>query len=810
MTLNEAINIILDGEAILFLGSGFSIGATNVNGKDFGNAGELAKKLQKECGYADDEMVKDLGRAAEIYQMDKSEHELVEYLINEFTAIETSDAQKTIASLPWQRVYTTNYDNVFELASQHSKKNYLSPVLSDNTNDYVGKGNLCVHLNGKVDGLTIEKLNGEFKLTDISYLPEDLKKSDWLSIFRTDLRTAKAVFFVGYSMNYDFDLQRTVYEGAIKDKAFFITYDEESKINLRCLEKFGMPCPIKTEGLAKLIEEVKKDYVPVGRLSPVYLCFEKIKKYSDPKAVLDKDIFDLYYSGTVIPEKLFFSLKSPDNYPYVLYRTKLDETFEKIKNGEQTILVHSDLGNGKSLFINSLESLLTDAGYEVYHYMRYRTTAEREMERICQSHDKTVLVFEDYVGCMDQLKFLSTILTDQIIIVSERTATNDANYTVLEENLGEFYHVDVNQLDAEEVSELIEIFNHYGLWQDLAAKSPSEKEDFIRLECRLRIANVVLKLLESPTIKERFKTVIDKIKKKNAYYEAIVFILVAHVSKLNLDFDDLSCALDTYKLNTPSFRKDTSVLEFIDFTDDTIKEKSSIVSEFLLKRILDSSTVVNVLIDVFKNLVYQSHDKGTRRILRKIMTFTNLQHVLNRDDKNYSVNVLSFYDTIGKYDFCRSNPHYWLQYAIVMLSQYNYQQANVYFKNAYAYAKKITDFDTYQIDNHHARFILENERLYGTKETCMKAFAEAHAVLMDPKHKIEVRHYPYRVAQNYYSFYEKFYPEMNDGEKNAFLKSCNEMLDRIAWYERNTHNIHMDVKKAKNSLTKILEETKIR
>lgn len=53
---------------------------------------------------------------------------------------------------------------------------------------------LCVHLNGKVDKLTIDKLNGEFKLTNRSYLTTEFLNSDWLSIFKTDLMAAKAIF----------------------------------------------------------------------------------------------------------------------------------------------------------------------------------------------------------------------------------------------------------------------------------------------------------------------------------------------------------------------------------------------------------------------------------------------------------------------------------------------------------------------------------------------------------------------------------------------------------------------------------------
>ena len=224
MTLNEAINIILDGEAVLFVGSGFSIGASKEDNTEFKTAIPLAHELLRQCGYDESEYIDDLGQASEIYQDEKSEHELVEYLVKAYTAMDVTDAQTTIACLPWIRVYTTNYDNVVELACQKNKKHILSPVLSDNPKNYIStKCSLCVHLNGKVDKLTIDKLNGEFKLTNRSYLTADFIQSNWLSIFRTDLKSAKAIFFIGYSMKYDLDLQRTVYGANVHDKTFFIT-----------------------------------------------------------------------------------------------------------------------------------------------------------------------------------------------------------------------------------------------------------------------------------------------------------------------------------------------------------------------------------------------------------------------------------------------------------------------------------------------------------------------------------------------------------------------------------------------------------
>ncbi len=808
MTIDEAINIILDGEAVLFIGSGFSVGAKNEDNTEFKTAKSLAHELLRQCGYDEADYIDDLGQASEIYQDEKSEHELVDYLVNAFSAIDVTDAQSTIACLPWIRVYTTNYDNVVELACQKNKRRILSPVLSENPKSYMGKTScLCVHLNGKVDKLTIDKLNGEFKLTNRSYLTTEFLNSDWLSIFKTDLMAAKAIFFIGYSMKYDLDLQRTVYGVNVHDKTFFITKENETKGNIKYIEKYGNVYSLGIQNFSKKVKKIQETYSPITHITPPILCFDCLVLPKVAKNILDKDIFDLLYGGTMQQEKLYYSLLSPEDYPYCVYRTKLSDTLEKIEEGNKLILVHSELGNGKTVFIQSLETLLIQKGYQVYHFRKYRSTISRELEHICKNHNQTVIVFEDYVGSLDTLKSLSILYTDQILIVSERTATNEANYHLLNDYFGDFYHVNINLLDNKEVECIVNLFDHYGLWHEMAAKLDKQKIDFIQRKCNLKIGNVILKLLESPNILNKYQAIIDKIKKKNVYYDAILFILIAHISKLNLDLDDVSNALGTTNLNTPSFKRDPIVNEFIDFDKDQIKQKSSIVSEFILRKILDSTTVVEVVLKIFKRLAKQSHDKATRQILRKMMTFANVQHILNRKDPDYANNLLYLYDSIGKLDFCRKNPHYWLQYAIVMLSQYKYQRANAYFKNAYSFAHEIPDFDTYQIDNHHARFILENEHEFGTNETCMNAFLQAHNILIDPKHKRDVRHYPYRVAQNYYPFYEKFFKGMNSEERNVFLKACREMLDRIANYESTTTDVSHDVKRAKELLSLILHET---
>ena len=508
---------------------------------------------------------------------------------------------------------------------------------------------------------------------------------------------------------------------------------------------------------------------------------------------------------------MYYSIVNPTDFVYSICRSKHEEVLKLIKKGEQNILIHSDLGNGKSIFIATLIAFLSKEGYDVLKFNKYYTSYNREIEQICQKEGQSILVFDDYMSHIDYLKELKIHRTNQILILSERSAMNDIYYNDLCDLFGDFYNIDLNRLDYNEIKQFVNILNHYGFWNKFSAERIDKKEEFIKTECKGQIKNIILKLLNSRTILNSFQELITSITTKKGYYEAILFILVARVSKLDLDLEDLAYSLNMSQLNSPSFQKDPYVREFVDFDTYSIKSKSSIMSQVLLQQIFDSTIVVDVMLSIFRNLSEHRHDKKTQRILRNLMMFTNIQQAINKEDVNYKHNILRYYENIKSLPSCDKNPHFWLQYAIVKLSEHDYEQAQIYFNTAYSFAKKIDNFDTYQIDNHYARFILENEIKFGTKETCMEAFLHAHSILMDPKHKIEVRYYPYRVAQNYYPFYERFYKLLNGHEQKMFIQSCCDILNRLKSYLKNTTTAseRIDVKKAEQNLTRILKELNI-
>ena len=447
----------------------------------------------------------------------------------------------------------------------------------------------------------------------------------------------------------------------------------------------------------------------------------------------------------------------------------------------------------------------------MFKFYRNWATLDSEIERICQNHVKTVFVFEDYSGCFDSLKAFALHRTDQIVIVSERSYVNEANYDDLSNLLGDFENVDLNRLDSDEIAQLIKIFETYGLWSYLSAKGQYEKEIFINNTCRANLRNVVLELLKSPDILGRFKKIFDAAHQRKGFYDAVVFILLVHVMHLNIGLDDLADALDVVALNSPKFKKDPAVQELVNFETGRIRPKSSLVSQTLILELFSTATIIDVLINVAKHLNERRSEKVAKQMMRRLMTFTNLQQVLNQKDASYKYDLLRYYEALKVLPLCKNNPHFWLQYAIVKLSEYDYGMAKQFFETAYSFAGALEHFDTYQIDNHYARFVLENERINGSQATCMEAFRHAHSILMDSRHKLEVRYYPYRVARNYYPFYERFFGGMTDSEKKEFLVDCQEILQRLEWYQREsgTSGKRKDVVAAKDGIMQILKEQKV-
>ena len=364
MDLEEAVELAIDGHAVLFAAAGYSRGATNSSGQPFKSARELADHLALKAGLAEGTPLDD---AAEEFFIQHGEEELFRELRVEFTAEQVTPIHKRIVDLPWRRIYTTNYDNVLEKARSTSMRRLRSVTLSDEARlRDISKisETLCVHLNGFVDNLTRDKIGSELKLTDTSYLTASVSDSPWAALFRQDLGLARAVFFVGYSLA-DLDIRRLLVDSdQLKQKCFFVIGQQPDETIERRVSRFGVSVSMHSSKFAELLVEKSSNYLPADFSQHIGY---SIKKFTTPEIQSmssDQSVFDLLLLGNLKTDLVWKSLHEGEQY--FLERPLTQKVLDGLDRGPRVAVIHSELGNGKSLALEGIKCRALENGYQVY------------------------------------------------------------------------------------------------------------------------------------------------------------------------------------------------------------------------------------------------------------------------------------------------------------------------------------------------------------------------------------------------------------------------------------------------------------
>ena len=252
MQLQDAIEAALAGDAILFVGAGFSRGATNKANQPLPSGFELSKLLSADLGLSfSDAELPPLEDLAQEYLTQNSPRDLFDLLISRYTATTFTVDQSAIASPAWRRIYTTNYDNVIELCLGAAKRPFRSQTLGDTPTTPPPEHIDVVHLNRFIHRTTVHTIQSDLRLTSLSYASTELSASPWALGFRTDIRFSKAAVFVGYSLA-DLDITRLISpEPAFTDKCVFIVSTTPSSRDKLRLPHFGTMIP---KGIANAAE----------------------------------------------------------------------------------------------------------------------------------------------------------------------------------------------------------------------------------------------------------------------------------------------------------------------------------------------------------------------------------------------------------------------------------------------------------------------------------------------------------------------------------------------------------------------------
>lgn len=759
MELEQAIENVLDGQAVLFAGAGFSYGAKNING-DVPSAKMLKKELLRSMGM-NENVEYGLEMVADFYKKKKSATELVNKLREQYNILSVAEHHKKIMGLQWKRVYTTNYDQVIEKASIESGAGYCRDaiILSDDF-ESSSKNLISVHLNGYIERLNVDKLENEFKLTDHSYSCDTLVRNPWFEFMVNDFEAASVIIVIGYSMLFDIDIKRLFSAPEISRKVIFIDSPEIDEMSKGLLENYGACYPIGIDEFSNKIDVAKKDYVPSMSFS--YKSFKCM--YHDTLTSLTPSYEDIvkFYVEWKRCEKLLEKDISGE-YKYVLNRKAMDLFLRGYRNNKVYIAL-SNLGNGKTIFIDMVENELRSEDVKVFTYIHRYDLIDQEIESICEETKKCVVIIDNYPGHMDILnKFAQYGHSNITFLLTARNGVNLMFCKQLERALHieseDIHPLYLNQLQKKEIDDLVSVLENNSLLTAALddVSNGTDLNNFIANDCKANFSNLLLKLFESSNIKKKLERLYDDLEKSEnlKVKEVAIFSLLKNISNYDLNFHEI---LDLFGADYIAFKRND--IEFIpeifeQGDENAINVRSSIISLSLLKNIIKMEDVIKTMKKVF--LAADNKSGRTYIELQKSMiSHSQFLFLSSTSDKRDNfIQIENFYNDIRNTKFAKHNPFFWEQFASAYIDMKKYDLVKKCVDTALVEAKRTKSFVPFQVKTVQGRYYVEkcyddllHEKI-NTNEAIEAVVDATDAVLLYYNHPENNLYYVFKVVRFY-------------------------------------------------------------
>ncbi len=787
MILEDAIKFALNGEAILFLGAGFSIGGVSKKGKLKVGA-DLSHAICRDLGIPESD---NLTISATRYLYDdnckKSLPEFIAFLQGELECVDTSDAQDTIIKLPWKRIYTTNYDNAVEVSTKKQGKERASITIT-NTRYKQGRNleQAIIHINGYVNKLNEKTFFEEFKITDDNYNRDGMMQSSWKQLFEADLIREKAIVFIGYSLQYDQELVRCIANLNIKNKCLFIDVADIKGDNEFKIRQYGELCKIGAEGFAKEIEAIIPTYRP-QRQAIELMGFEKrdMLSYYCEDQYSSVDVVNLLVKG-----KLDIKYIGQEGY-CIRRRERIDLVFAALEN-HKVIILQSRLGNGKSVFLECLASRLLER-FNVYFVKNIDDYIEDL--QIIQSVSETVnvLLIDDYGYYIKLIQELGKDFPDNLkLVLTCRTAINVNLYYDMVNKYGydenDIFIEDMDEMTDKEVKELVKLFNMNRLWGEFDTLSTSQKERRIKRKYGANISQVFYLLMDSQPIREKIEDVVKVLDQKLILKDFVMVQAINSLCRLKLSYSDVCQFVHISDNLLRSYSMDQNVREIVDVENHQFIISSSIFAQYLVRKGSGNNEMIEMLEKIYKEC--SENDAWNKKYVvqrRYLVSRSNIKLIFS-GSKNLKPEeerkVFSYYDSIKNLPTATDNPFFWLQFGITSLNLKEYDIAKIHFENAYANVNKMDDFDTYQIDTHYARLLISYEMKTNRndKDSAMLNFQNAHKLLYENSNNGAKLNYVLKQTSLYRDYYDQYKEIMSDDDKQEFIDTAIEMADKFKIY----------------------------
>uniref|UniRef100_UPI003CF3EDAE hypothetical protein n=1 Tax=Brevundimonas sp. TWP2-3-2 TaxID=2804648 RepID=UPI003CF3EDAE len=541
-----------------------------------------------------------------------------------------------------------------------------------------------------------------------------------------------------------------------------------------------------------------------ARSTPV--SFELYAPPQSGRAASGSDVFDLVLLGDLKHEVLP-STRPDQQFSYSLWRDDADSLVADIDDSHSAgrYLIHSDLGNGKTIAAESLKYALHVRGFTVLTLKPVRDIISIDIPYLTSLPGRTVIFVDDVFKTNNRSDLISLVnqFSHFSYIGTCRTSVFDLQGHELNLIFGDRYvDYDANVLSDRECQQIVTWFDTNGLWGVEAGLTSGEKLGILTNKCRREFRSIILDRFNSSFMRQKIDTVFRSIQ-PGRVKDWLLHVLIVELCGFEPNARFVQ-SLAGYSPSRQELAAAGPVKEFIGAEGGYISVRSPVLAELLSREMFDRDEKVRALVSIAKaagNLT------TGRDIYSELIKFTYRPAIMGSifSQKDYLPAAKALFDELKSIDGLQNKSLFWLQYAIILTSEREYFGAKVIFDTAFGRARN-SDFDTFQVDNHYARFLLES-RMSAPKDfpDAFFAFLEAHKRIRNQILRDRSATHPYRVAELYPDFLKMRHSEMDPGQRAVVRKMTSEMIELLA--KAKIRNRHQKIRETKAALEEFLENS---
>jgi hypothetical protein len=740
--------------SVLFLGSGFTRDATNIRGQNVPTGDELRILLAEMLEISPSAY--ELRVLAEEVASQKG-RDLRQLLYEIFTIKALTPDQSEILQNSWLRIYTTNYDDAIEFAHQNSFHGFNSYNYDDEKPRRL-RPNSIIHLHGSVRQLRQDNALEQLVLTERSYVRQHFEKSPWYDDFDRDLRFCDACFFVGYSLSDHHIASLLLENRAVTAKTYFVCrHDVDAVFNNR-VSPYGEILRIGVDGFATLCRTLPRRKLPSDLHS--LKSFDYVDPHKDKKTLAPPtavEVLNLLAFGTFNYSR---SLSSRSGEKYAIPRqANLNEGVSLIQ-GNRCLLVHSRLGNGKSIFLYLISTALSELGYKC---LAFRGDNQRLQQELAFVRDvaKVVILLDPYTLAQNSIAHLAQACPDAKFIVTVRTGVHDVRLHEIEAELPRpFARLNLNRLGAQDIDDFTQLCRIAGLGSsDLMKIANSNRE----------LRDLLLVLFRNRFVQKRIQEAFTPVFAQSTTKRVLSALFLIHWMGELAEGAFIRAVTEVDAYAEVSRVKEVAG-EIVRLDEDELQIRSAVFAEYVVQHFVEGAELARIVYDIVTAAAQRREQPRYRVLMSGLMQFSNLRRLL-RDDLQKLDHVEALYEKLRYHALVNAEPLFWLQYAILMIERENLVAAEEFVATAYSRAAAIPSFRTYQIDTVACRLVLMLEAREVASPT-VRRFDELVERLQnivpmigDESH----RYYAIKVLEGVAPFVDARRAAMSTGEKNVLV-----------------------------------------